>query len=168
MTDASFGDLPLCHGTRAIIIPHDILTYILEVIPIFIGTFIIFYFYYKKINIPNYLIIVIFIHMLILFIGGYYSYARVPFFDYLKDVFNWSRNNYDKLGHFMQGVTPFLITKELLKRNQDINLDQLMDWDNTRRSIITEIDQLRLKRNTDSEKSAFKLCFGTDKTGGIM
>lgn len=44
-----------------------------------------------------------------------------------------------------------VVKEGLKKRNQDINLDQLMDWDNTRRSIITEIDQLRLKRNTDSE-----------------
>ena len=44
-----------------------------------------------------------------------------------------------------------VVKEGLKKRNQEINLDQLMDWDNTRRAIITEIDQLRLKRNTDSE-----------------
>lgn len=99
---------------------YDVLTYTLEVIPVFVGILVLFYFYHKQINIPNYLIIIIFIHMLILIIGGYYSYARVPLFDYLKIVFNWSRNNYDKVGHFMQGVTPFLITKEFLKRNHSI------------------------------------------------
>ena len=44
-----------------------------------------------------------------------------------------------------------VVKEGLKKRNQDINLDQLMDWDNTRRSIITEIEQFRLKRNTESE-----------------
>lgn len=99
---------------------YDILTYILEIIPVFIGVLILSCFHYKKINIPNYLVVIIFIHMLVLIIGGYYSYAKVPLFDYLKVIFNCSRNNYDKVGHFMQGVTPFLITKEFLKRNNSI------------------------------------------------
>jgi putative membrane protein len=58
----------------------------------------------------------ILIHFIILFIGAHYSYARVPAFDWLSDVFNWQRNNYDKVGHFAQGFIPALIARELLIR----------------------------------------------------
>ena len=50
-------------------------------------------------------------------VGGHYTYAEVPLFDQLKPVFGWERNNYDKLGHFMQGFVPAILARELLIRN---------------------------------------------------
>lgn len=55
-------------------------------------------------------------HLIILLVGAHYSYARVPLFDWLSQVFNWSRNNYDKLGHFAQGFIPAMIARELMIR----------------------------------------------------
>jgi putative membrane protein len=55
-------------------------------------------------------------HALILMVGGHYTYAEVPLFDWLRDPLGWARNNYDKLGHFAQGFVPALVARELLLR----------------------------------------------------
>jgi len=60
----------------------------------------------------------ILVHCYILFIGGHYTYAEVPFFDWIKDVFHQDRNNYDKIGHLAQGFVPALIVRELFIRKQ--------------------------------------------------
>ena len=49
-------------------------------------------------------------------IGGHYTYAKVPLFDWLSDYFEWGRNNYDKVGHLAQGFIPAIITRELFIR----------------------------------------------------
>lgn len=54
-------------------------------------------------------------------IGGHYTYAEVPLFDYFKEVMGASRNNYDKVGHFAQGFIPALIAREILIRKAVIN-----------------------------------------------
>lgn len=75
---------------------------------------------YKTFHLTPLVYILILIHSIILMIGGHYTYAEVPFFDYLKDVFNFTRNNYDKVGHFVQGFVPALITREILIRKNVI------------------------------------------------
>jgi len=54
-------------------------------------------------------------------IGGHYTYAEVPLFDYLKSAMGFERNNYDKLGHFMQGFVPAIIVRELLIRKHVVD-----------------------------------------------
>ncbi|HEX5636335.1 MAG TPA: DUF2238 domain-containing protein, partial [Gammaproteobacteria bacterium] len=49
-------------------------------------------------------------------IGGHYTYAEVPLFDWLKELFNLERNNYDKLGHLAQGFIPAMVAREILLR----------------------------------------------------
>ena len=51
-----------------------------------------------------------------LVVGGHYTYARVPLGEWARDWFGWTRNNYDKLGHFTQGFVPAMLTRELLVR----------------------------------------------------
>lgn len=63
----------------------------------------------------------ILIHVIILMIGGHYTYAEVPLFDNIKELFGSSRNDYDKLGHFVQGFVPALITREIILRKNIIN-----------------------------------------------
>jgi putative membrane protein len=63
------------------------------------------------------------IHCIILMIGGHYTYAQVPFFDFIKEVFNQDRNNYDKLGHFAQGFIPAIIAREIIIRKNIINFE---------------------------------------------
>lgn len=53
-------------------------------------------------------------------VGGHYTYAEVPLFDWLTEAFDWSRNNYDKLGHLVQGFVPAMIAREVIIRKQII------------------------------------------------
>ncbi|MBV0933613.1 DUF2238 domain-containing protein [Marinobacterium weihaiense] len=61
------------------------------------------------------------VHCVILMIGGHYTYAEVPLFDYLRDLTGGSRNNFDKLGHFAQGFVPALVAREVIVRLNLIN-----------------------------------------------
>lgn len=100
--------------------PTDYFTWFLEVVPALIGLLLIV-FTYKKFKFTNLAYILILIHCIILMIGGHYTYAQVPFFDWLKDVFEFERNNYDKVGHFAQGFVPAIVAREILIRNKVIN-----------------------------------------------
>lgn len=78
-------------------------------------------FTYKSFRLTPLVYILILIHCIILMIGGHYTYAEVPLFDYFKDIFGFARNNYDKVGHFAQGFVPALITREIILRKNIIN-----------------------------------------------
>lgn len=95
--------------------PKEYFTWFLEVSPAIIG-FILLIGTYKKFQFTNFTYFFIILHCYILFLGGHYTYAEVPLFDWIKDTFNHSRNNYDKLGHFAQGFVPAMITRELFLR----------------------------------------------------
>ncbi|MDH4024630.1 MAG: DUF2238 domain-containing protein, partial [Desulfuromonadales bacterium] len=60
-------------------------------------------------------------HCIILMVGGHYTYAEVPLFDWLRDWFDLERNNYDKVGHFVQGFVPAIIAREILIRKQVVS-----------------------------------------------
>ncbi len=95
----------------------DMTVWLMEVLPAYIGFLAIFILLDKGIKFSKLLNAVIIIQILVLTIGGVFTYSKVPFFnptDWLGETFGWERNNYDKLGHFMQGVTPYVATKELL------------------------------------------------------
>ena len=53
------------------------------------------------------------LHICLLCVGGHYTYAREPFFNWLRTIFHWQRNHFDRLGHFAQGFVPALIAREL-------------------------------------------------------
>jgi len=95
--------------------PHDYFTWILEVFPAIIGLLVLTL-TFKKFRFIDLTYIFILIHCYILFVGGHYTYAQVPLFDWVKELFHQSRNNYDKVGHFAQGFVPALIIRELLTR----------------------------------------------------
>ncbi len=95
--------------------PHDYFTWILEVFPAIIG-FLILLFTFKRFKFSYLTYIFILLHCYVLFIGGHYTYALVPAFNWVRDVFHQSRNNYDKLGHFTQGFVPAMITREIFIR----------------------------------------------------
>lgn len=92
--------------------PHDYFTWILETFPAIIG-FIVLLATYKRFQFTYFTYVMILIHCYILFIGGHYTYALVPAFDWVRDAFHQTRNNYDKLGHFFQGFVPAMILMEL-------------------------------------------------------
>lgn len=95
--------------------PKDRVTWMLEVAPAVIG-FIALAFTYKRFPLTPLLYVLILIHSIILIVGGHYTYAEVPLFDDMKEWFGWERNNYDKLGHFVQGFVPVMIARELTIR----------------------------------------------------
>jgi len=104
----------------SIINPKEVFTCFLEIIPAIIGVLILA-FTFKKFRFTNFTYTLILVHCIILFIGGHYTYAEVPFFDYIKDIFHQSRNNYDKVGHFVQGLVPAMIIRELFIRKNVIS-----------------------------------------------
>ncbi len=95
--------------------PHDYYTWALEVFPAIIGLAVLA-FTFKKFRFTWLVYVLILVHCWILFIGGHYTYAEVPLFNWIRDVFHQSRNNYDKLGHFAQGFVPAMIVRELFIR----------------------------------------------------
>jgi putative membrane protein len=97
--------------------PHDYFTWILEVFPAILG-FLVLAFTYSRFKFTNLTYILILLHCCVLFIGGHYTYAKVPLFDWIKDEFHQTRNNYDKVGHFIQGFVPAFIVRELFIRQQ--------------------------------------------------
>jgi putative membrane protein len=101
------------------IYPHDYFTWFLEVAPALIG-FVILIKTFKKFRFTYFTYVMVLVHCYILFIGGHYTYAGVPLFDFIKDLFDQQRNNYDKVGHFAQGFVPALIVRELLLRQEAV------------------------------------------------
>ncbi|MEO6849213.1 MAG: DUF2238 domain-containing protein [Mucilaginibacter sp.] len=97
--------------------PHDYFTWILEVFPAIIGFFVLLL-TYKRFKFSYLTYVMILLHCYILFIGGHYTYAEVPAFNWIRDEFHLQRNNYDKLGHFFQGFVPAMIVRELFIRLQ--------------------------------------------------
>ncbi|MBW4889390.1 DUF2238 domain-containing protein [Mucilaginibacter sp. HMF5004] len=99
---------------------HDYFTWILEVVPGIIG-FLILLLTFKRFTFTYLTYVFILVHCYILFIGGHYTYAKVPLFDWIREVLHQSRNNYDKVGHFFQGFVPAMITRELFIRSDVFN-----------------------------------------------
>jgi len=97
------------------ITPHDRLTWVLEIFPFLIAVPILAV-SYRKFPLTPLLYRLVFIHAIILFIGGHYTYAEVPFGFTLKDIFGLARNPYDRIGHFAQGFVPAIAAREILLR----------------------------------------------------
>ncbi len=95
--------------------PHDYFTWFLEVLPVLLGLAILAV-TCKRFAFTPLVYWLIWLHMLVLMVGSHYTYAEVPLFEWLKPVFGWTRNNYDKVGHFMQGFGPVLIAREIFIR----------------------------------------------------
>lgn len=100
--------------------PKDYFTWFLEIIPALLGLGILL-FTFKNFHFTNLVYGLILIHCIILFIGGHYTYAEVPFFETIKDSLGQTRNNYDKVGHFAQGFVPAMIVRELLLKYNVVN-----------------------------------------------
>jgi len=100
--------------------PKDYPTWWLETSPAIIAVIVMFA-TRKRFPLTRLLYILILFHSIILMIGGHYTYAEVPLFDWFKDIFGLARNNYDKLGHLVQGFVPAIVAREILIRNQVVS-----------------------------------------------
>lgn len=99
----------------SVINPRDLFTWFLEVLPALIGLVVIIA-TYKRFRLTTLLYVLICIHATILLIGGHYTYAEMPLFNWLRDTFSLGRNYYDRLGHLAQGFIPAMIAREVLLR----------------------------------------------------
>jgi putative membrane protein len=94
---------------------EDRFTWWLEAFPVLLGLPVLIV-SREKFPLTLLLYCLIWTHMGVLLVGAHYTYAKVPLFDGLAQHFDFSRNHYDRLGHFMQGFVPALIARELLLR----------------------------------------------------
>ncbi|MFQ6370844.1 DUF2238 domain-containing protein [Shewanella sp. YIC-542] len=97
--------------------PHDGITWWMEATPALLALPLLAWCRWKFPLTPL-LYVLILLHCWVLLVGAHYTYAQVPLFDWLAEWLGWSRNNYDKLGHFAQGFVPAMIAREILLRNR--------------------------------------------------
>ncbi len=97
--------------------PFDRFTWLLEVSPVLAGLAILIP-THRRFPLTRILYILIALHMVLLCVGGRYTYALVPLGDWVRDAFHLGRNHYDRLGHIAQGFVPAMIARELLLRKK--------------------------------------------------
>ena len=119
----------LLTGTFLLVItaihPHDYTTWWMETAPIFIAA-PIFVVTYKSYTLTPLVYRLLFVHALILMVGGHYTYAEVPLGYWMEHWFGFLRNDYDKIGHFAQGFVPALLFRELLLRSSPLQRGKLL------------------------------------------
>jgi putative membrane protein len=95
--------------------PRDRFTWVLEVAPIFAAVPVLIATYRRfPLTLLSYRLV--FLHALILMVGGHYTYAEVPLGYWVRDLLGLARNHYDRLGHFAQGFVPAILVREILRR----------------------------------------------------
>jgi putative membrane protein len=99
--------------------PYDRLTWFLEVLPVLIAAPLLVA-TWRSFPLTPLAYWLIAIHALVLILGGHYTYARVPLGFWIQDLFDFSRNHYDRIGHLMQGFGPAIIVRELLIRTSPL------------------------------------------------
>ncbi|MCU7959255.1 MAG: DUF2238 domain-containing protein [gamma proteobacterium symbiont of Bathyaustriella thionipta] len=100
--------------------PKDLMTWFMEVAPALIAYTLLLW-TRKRFPLTPLLYLLILLHAIILMVGGHYTYAEVPLFDWLAQISGGERNNFDKLGHLAQGFVPAMVARELLLRWNIIN-----------------------------------------------
>ena len=97
------------------IAPKDLFTWFLEVVPA-LAALVAMAATWRRFPLTRLVYWWILIHCIVLVVGGHYTYAEVPLFDWIRDWTNGTRNNYDKVGHFAQGFIPALVAREIFIR----------------------------------------------------
>ena len=95
--------------------PHDYFIWLLEVLPAWVAL-VVLVLTHQRFPLSPLAGQLILLHCVVLMVGGHYTYAEVPVGEWLQSAFNWQRNNYDKLGHLLQGLVPALVAREIVIR----------------------------------------------------
>ncbi|HYA37341.1 MAG TPA: DUF2238 domain-containing protein [Candidatus Methylomirabilis sp.] len=95
--------------------PYDRLTWYLEVFPAIVGVFLLVV-TYARFRFSRLAYVMVWLHAIVLLVGGHYTYAEVPLFNWLRETFELGRNHYDRLGHLAQGFFPAVVIREILLR----------------------------------------------------
>ncbi len=114
------------------IAPKDRLTWFLEVAPVLIALPLLTY-TWQSFPLTPLLYKLIFIHAVILMVGGHYTYAEVPAGFWFQEQFDLQRNHYDRLGHFAQGFAPAILAREILLRKTFLHTGKMLFY------IVTSI-----------------------------
>lgn len=105
--------------------PHDYFTWLLEVLPVLIAVPLLIATRTRFTFTPlAYTLIAL--HCVILMVGGHYTYAEMPLFNWLRDTFELARNHYDRLGHFAQGFVPAIVAREILLRSTPLQPGKML------------------------------------------
>lgn len=107
--------------------PRDQLTWLMEVAPAIIGGVLLLA-TYRRFPLSNTAYVLIWIHAVILMVGGHWTYAEVPLFNWLRDTWELQRNYYDRVGHIAQGFIPAILIREILLRTSPLKPGK---WANT-------------------------------------
>ena len=99
------------------IAPYDRLTWWLEVAPTLLGL-VALAIAWRRFLFTDLALTLIALHMILLCVGGKYTYALVPLGDWVKDALHLARNHYDRLGHFAQGFVPAILAREIILRRR--------------------------------------------------
>ena len=94
---------------------YDPATWLMEVFPVLVGAPLLVV-TFRRFPLTPMLYRLLFVHALILILGGHYTYARVPLGFWIQDLLDFSRNHYDRIGHFAQGFIPAILAREILLR----------------------------------------------------
>lgn len=105
--------------------PHDYFTWFLEVLPAVAGVAILAV-TYGRFKFTHLVYVLVWGHAIILMVGGHYTYAEMPLFNWIRDTFGLSRNYYDRVGHFAQGFVPAMIAREILLRTSPLKKGKLL------------------------------------------
>jgi putative membrane protein len=127
------GEISVLIGAYAVsflalaIHPTDRAAWALEnSVPLCQGLAVIMYAKWPGVELTRPACYLIFVHMIVQMIGGHYTYAEVPLFDWLKDYFGWSRNHYDRLAHFALGFCLYIPVREICLRRTPLR--QSTQW----------------------------------------
>jgi putative membrane protein len=107
--------------------PYDRATWLMEIAPVLVALPLLAL-THRRFPLTTLLYVLIFVHAVILMIGGAYTYARVPIGQQFADWFGLQRNPYDKLGHFFQGFVPALVTREILLRRGFVKQGKMLGF----------------------------------------
>ncbi len=94
--------------------PVDRAVWIVEVIPIII-VYLFLLSTYQKFKFTNISYSLMIIWMVWHTIGGHYTFANVPF-DFITDLFNFQRNNFDRVGHIVVGFYAYPMAEFLVRK----------------------------------------------------
>lgn len=107
--------------------PKETATWALEVAPAVIGAVVV-WLTWDRFTLTTLTYVLVLVHCVILMVGGHYTYADVPVGEWLKEALDQSRNNYDKLGHFVQGFVPAIVAREVVIRLRVFNSTRWRDF----------------------------------------
>jgi putative membrane protein len=99
--------------------PYDRLTWLLETVWVMVGIALVLL-TWRRFPLTTLLCCLLAVHAAILILGGHWTYARTPMGDWVRDLFDLSRNPYDRLGHLAQGFIPAILVREILVRRSPL------------------------------------------------